>query len=97
MMVPPTKEWGELPSPGLILCQTSTKEIPKTEHINKSARKGNAIIMHSGDSILAAAAEARIDENWRLLDNQLICNALITEKYLSNIIDPPDEKYLHFH
>ena len=26
MMGPPTDEWGELPDPGLMLCQTSTRE-----------------------------------------------------------------------
>ena len=97
MMGSPTDEWGELPSPGLMLCQTSTQEVRQTESINNSVRKGDASIMHVGDTILASAAEARIDENWCLLDNQLTCNAFINEKYLSNIRDAPDGKYLRVH
>ena len=69
MMGSPTKEWGELPSLGLILCQTSTQEVPQTEPINNIVRKGNTIIMHVGDNILADAEEAGIDENWCLLKN----------------------------
>ena len=90
MMGSPTDEWGELPSPGLILVQTSTKEARKNHSINNSVIKGDASIMHVGDTILAAAAEARIDENWCLLDNQLTRNAFINGKYLSNIRDAPD-------
>ena len=77
MMGPPTKEWGELPSPGIMFCQTSTQEARKNEFINNSVRKGDARIMHVGNTILDAAAETGIDENWCLLDNQLICNAFI--------------------
>ena len=40
-------------------------------------RKDDASIMHMGDTILAAAAEAGIDENLCLLDNQSTCNAFI--------------------
>ena len=50
--------------------------------------------MHVGNTILAAAAEAGIDENWFLLDNQSTCNAFINGKYLSNIRDAPDGQYL---
>ena len=50
--------------------------------------------MHVGDIILAAAAEAVIDENWCLLDNQSTCNSFINKKYLSNIRDAPGGKYL---
>ena len=53
--------------------------------------------MHVVDTILAAAAEAGIDENCYLLDNQSTCNAFINGKYLSNIRDAPDGKYLRFH
>ena len=53
--------------------------------------------MHLVDTILAAASEARIDENWCLLDNQKTCNAFINRKYLSNVIDAPDGKYLRVH
>ena len=53
--------------------------------------------MHVGDTIVAAAAEAEIDENWYLLDHQSTCNAFVNEKYLSNIRDAPDGKYLRVH
>ena len=65
-----------------MLCQTSTQEARQTEYINNSVRKGDASIMYVGDTILAAAAEAGIDENWCLLDNQSTCNAFINGKYL---------------
>ena len=63
MMGSPTKEWGELPSPGLMFCQTSTQETRQTKSINNSVRKGDDRIIHVGNTILAAAAEAGIDEN----------------------------------
>ena len=63
MMGSPTKELGELPSTGLMFCQSSTQESWKTESINNIVSKGDVRIMHVGDSILNAAAEARIDEN----------------------------------
>ena len=59
--------------------------------------KGGASIMHVGDTILAAASEIGMDENWRLLDNQLTCNKFINRKYLSNIRDAPDVQYLRVH
>ena len=93
MMGAPTKEWGKLPSPGPMLFQTSTQEVPQIELINNSVREGNAIIMHVVNTILAAAVEAVIDENWCLLDNQSTCNAFINKKYLSNIIDAPYGQY----
>ena len=40
-------------------------------------RKGDASIMHVGNIILAAAAEAGIDENWCLIDNHSTCNTFI--------------------
>ena len=80
MMVSPNKEWGELPSPGLMFCQTSTQESRQTESINNSVRKGYSRIKHVGNTILAAAADSGIDENWCLLDNQLTCNAFINRK-----------------
>ena len=82
VMGSPTEEWGELPSSGLMFFQNSTQEVPQTEPINNSMRKGDASIMHVGNTILAAAVEAGIDENWCLLDNQLTCNTFINEKYL---------------
>ena len=50
--------------------------------------------MYVGDTILSAAAESGIDERLCLLDNQSTCNAIINKKYLSNIIDDPNGKYL---
>ena len=85
-----TEEWGELPSPGLVFCQTSTQEVRQNEPINNSVRKDDSSIMHVDDTILAAAVEAGIDENWCLLDNQLTCNAFINKKYLSSIRYYPD-------
>ena len=60
-------------------------------------KKVNASIIHVDDTILAAAVEAVINENWCLLDNQLTCNAFINIKYLSNIIDTTDGKYMCVH
>ena len=90
MMGSLTKEWGEPPSPGLMFFQTSTQEVPQTEPINNSVKKGNSIIIHVGDTIMVAAAEAGIDENWCLINNQPTCNAFVNGKYLSNIRDTPD-------
>ena len=53
------------------------KRPEKKQSINNSVRKGDTSITHVGDTILAAAAEAGIDENWFLLDNQSTCNAFI--------------------
>ena len=50
-----------------------------------------------GDTILVAAAESGIDENWCLLKNQSTWNTFINGKYLSNIIDDPDGEYLSIH
>ena len=80
-----------------MFCQTSTQEARQTKYINNSVRKVYANIMHMGDTILAAAAEARIDENWYLLDNQFTCNAFINGKYLSNIRYAPDGQYICIH
>ena len=72
-------------------------KVPQTETINNSVKKGNASIMHMGDTILAAAAEVVIDENWCLIENQLTCNAFNNRKYLSNIRDAPYVKYICIH
>ena len=96
-MLPIYNIWGKLPSPGLMFCQTSTQEVPQTEPINNSVKKGNSRIIHVSNIILAAAVEAGIDENWCLLDKQLTCNTFINEKYLSNIRDAPDGQYLCVH
>ena len=93
----PTNKWGKLPSPGLMLCQTVTQEVIQTEPVTKNMKKGNARIIHMGNTILAAAAEAGIGENWCLLNNQLACNAFINKKYLSYIRDAPDGQYLRVH
>ena len=53
--------------------------------------------MHMGNTILAAAAEAVINENWCLLNNQSTCNTFINGKYLSNIRDSPNGKYIRVH
>ena len=97
MMGSPTEEWVKLQSPGLMFCQTSTQEVPKTEPINNSARKVNNSKMHVVDTMLADAAEAGIDENWCLLYNQSTCNAFINKKYLSNIRYAPDGQYICVH
>ena len=82
IMGSPTEEWVKLPSPGLVFFQTSTQEVGQTKPINNSVRKGDASIIHVGNTILAAAAEAGIDENVCLLYNQSTCNAFINKKYL---------------
>ena len=69
MMVSPAEEWCELPSSGLMFCQTSTQEARQTESTNNSVKKGDHIIMHVRDTILDASAEAGIDENWCLIEN----------------------------
>ena len=56
--------------------------------------KRNTNTMCVGDTILDTAAESGIDENWCLIDSQTTCNAFINGKYLSNIRDSPDVKYL---
>ena len=80
-----------------MFCQTSTQEVRQTKSIENSVRKGDAIIVHVGDTILAVVVEDRIDENWCLLNNQSTCNAFIKEKYLSNVIDAPYGIYLRVH
>ena len=80
-----------------MFCQTSTQEVRQTEPINNSVRKGDASMMHVVDTILAVAAEAGIDENLCLLDNQSTCNVFINRKYISNIRDDPDGQYLRVH
>ena len=54
-------------------------------------------MIHVGDTILATAAEAGINEDWCLLKNQSTLNAFINVKYLSNIGDSPNWKYLCVH
>ena len=47
--------------------------------------------MHVENTILASAAEAGINKNCCLLNNQSTYNILINGKYLSDIRDAPDE------
>ena len=76
MVGTPTKEWDDLPYPGLMFCQTSSQEVVHTEPINDKTKeefshiKGHTSKMHVGDTILATSTEAGIDENWCLIDNQ---------------------------
>ena len=60
-------------------------------------KKGNSRKMHVGNTILAVAAEAGIDEKLCLLNNQSTCNTFTNRKYLSNIRDAPDGHYLIVH
>ena len=75
MMVIPTKDWDDLPYPGLMFYQTSSQEVLHMEPITYkvqevfSHNKRNDNIMLVGDIILAAAAEDSIDENCCLLNN----------------------------
>ena len=89
MMVIPTKKWDDIIYPGLTPFKTSSKADLHYNH--------NAEIIRLGENILAAASESSIDENYYLIDNQSICNAFINGKYLSNIIDSPDWKYIRVH
>ena len=79
MMGITTKEWDDLPSPGIIFCQISRKEVFQTEPVNDKTKKtfshnkGNARVMRAGDTILAAAPEYIIDESLCLLKNQSPC------------------------
>ena len=50
-----------------------------------------------GDTILDDAAEAVIDENLFLFGYQSTSNAFTTGKYLSNIRDALDGKYIRVH
>ena len=80
-----------------MFCQIPTQEFRQTEYINTSVRKGDDRILHVGDIILDYAEEARIDENWCLLENQSTCNTFTNKKYLSNIRDTLYGKYLRVH
>ena len=95
-----TKEWDDLPSPGLMFCQTLSQEVlhknPSTDKIKEafSHNNGNTSIIHVVDTILADAEESRIGKNWYLINNQSTCNAFINGKYLSKIRNAPNGKYL---
>ena len=64
MVVSPNEEWDDPPYTGIIFFQTSIQNFLQTETINGNMKKVNVSIMHVGDTILDAAAEAGIDENW---------------------------------
>ena len=72
---------------------------PITDEVKEilSRNKHNSYIIPVGDTLLADAVEASTDENWCLIYNQSICNALINEKYLSNIRDSSDGQYILVH
>ena len=97
----PTEEWDDLPSPGLMLCNNSLQEVFQTDPVTDKTKeaflhnKGNASVMRVGDTILDAAANAVIDGNWCLLENQSTCNAFINGKYILNTINAPDRKFIH--
>ena len=103
MMGIPTKEWYYLPYPGIIFYQTSSHKVLHIYHNTYesqevfSQNKHNSNIMCVVDSILAAAAEAGIYDNWCLNENQSTCNAVIYRKYMSNIRDSPGGKYISVH
>ena len=97
IMVSPSKEWYDPPYPVLNIFQTSTQDVLHTWPINDKVKKGNARIMHVGDTILSDTVEAGINENWCLLDNHPTCNVFINVKYLSNIRDAPNGQYLCVH
>ena len=72
----PAKEWYYLPSPGIVFYKTSSQAVLKMEFNAEVSQEAISHydykynIMCVGDTILAGAAEAVIDENWFLLDNQ---------------------------
>ena len=86
-----TKEWDDLPYPGLMFCQTSSQEVMQTETITDKTKEaflhnnGKTRVMHVEYTILPAASEAINHGNWRLIENKSTCNAFINVKYLSNI------------
>ena len=65
-----TKEWDDIPYPGIIFFQTSPQEVlqmePITDKVQEvfSRNKHNAKIIDAVDTILDASEEAVIDENW---------------------------------
>ena len=97
------EEWVDLPYPGLMFCHNPPQEVFQIEPINDEPKeyflkkKRNTNVMRVRDSILDAAEESGIDENWRLLENQLTRNTSINGKYLSNIINAPDGQYRYIH
>ena len=59
--------------------------------------KCNTNVICVVDTILNAASELGIDENWFLLYNQSTCDAFLNVKYMSNIRNATDGQYLHVH
>ena len=70
-----TKECYVLPSPGIMLCQTSLHEVLKMYPITDKSQEvflyknHNSNILHVVDAILADLEGAGTDENWRLIEN----------------------------
>ena len=62
----PTKEWYDLPSPGIMFCKTLPQELLQMDTIKDKSQdlllynKNNPNIMRVRDTILAAAAESGI-------------------------------------
>ena len=99
--------WWEIPPKnGMIshlldyFFQTSSQEVLQIEPTKDKVQwvllnnKQNVKIMRVGDTILAATAEAGIDENWCLIDNWSTWNAFINDKYLSSTRDYHNGQYL---
>ena len=98
-----TNERDDLPSPGLMIWQNSSQEFLQMETITDETKesllnnKRNTNVMRLLDTILDAAAEAVVDENWCLIDNQSMWNTFINGKYLPNIRNAPDGQYICVH
>ena len=59
-------------------------------------KKGNASIVHVGNTILAASVESITNENLCLLDNQSTCNTLINGKtYQISEMLPMENIYMY--
>ena len=99
----PTNEWDDLPSPGLIFCQTLSQEVLQTEPVIDKTKepflhnKVNVSVIFVVDTILASETESGVDGNWCLLDNKSSCNAFINVKYISNIRNSSDGQYICVH
>ena len=70
LMGTPTKEWDDLPSPGITFFQNSSKKLFQMEPITDKSQevllcnKHNANIIYDGDTILTDVLESGIDKNW---------------------------------
>ena len=90
MMGISAKEWDDIPYLGIMFYQTSSQAVlqlgaNKYEAQESSSHNNtNYNIMRVLDIILDDAAEAGIDKNWCLLDNQSTCNAFIVEFFVKH-------------